>query len=101
MSFSFKLLGAAALVAGGMGLTSAANAAPVAPASGLAVSGLIEQVAEALAYSHTTANGHAVFFVAGGVSPCPPDAPLNRRRSGAGFPRGFPERRHQADLAAT
>jgi hypothetical protein len=46
MTFNLKMLGAAALVVGGMGLASSANAAPVAPASGLAGSGLVEQVAE-------------------------------------------------------
>ena len=43
---NLKILGAAALLAGTMGLASSANAAPVAPASGLAAEGLIEHVAE-------------------------------------------------------
>lgn len=46
MSFNLKMFGAAALVAGGMGLVSTAQAAPAAPASGLAGAGLIEHVAE-------------------------------------------------------
>jgi hypothetical protein len=46
MSLNLKMLGAAALVAGGMGLTSAANAAPAAPVSGLAGSGLVQHVAQ-------------------------------------------------------
>jgi len=46
MTFNLKMLGAAALVVGGMGLASGANAAPAAPASGLAGSGLVEHVAE-------------------------------------------------------
>ena len=43
---NLKILGAAALVAGTLGLAGAANAAPVAPASALAGDGLIERVAE-------------------------------------------------------
>ena len=46
MRIDFKMLGAAALVAGGMGMTSAANAAPAAPVSGLSGSGLVEHVAQ-------------------------------------------------------
>jgi hypothetical protein len=46
MSLNFKMLGAATILAGGMGLSSAANAAPAAPIAGLAGSDLIEQVAE-------------------------------------------------------
>ncbi|NNM71554.1 GCG_CRPN prefix-to-repeats domain-containing protein [Enterovirga aerilata] len=46
MSFNLKMIGAAALVAGGMGLASAASAAPAAPAADLAGSGLIERVAQ-------------------------------------------------------
>lgn len=43
---NLKILGAAALLAGTMGVLSSANAAPVAPASGLMADGLIEHVAE-------------------------------------------------------
>ncbi len=43
---NLKVLGAAALIAGSLGLAPSANAAPVAPASGLAAEGLIERVAE-------------------------------------------------------
>jgi hypothetical protein len=46
MTFNLKMLGAAALVVGGMGLASGAHAAPAAPASGLAGSGLVEHVAQ-------------------------------------------------------
>lgn len=46
MSFNVRMLGAAALVTAGMGLGSAAQAAPAVPASGLGGSGLIEQVAQ-------------------------------------------------------
>jgi hypothetical protein len=46
MRTNLKMLGAAALIAGGMGLASAANAAPAAPVSGLAGSDLVEHVAQ-------------------------------------------------------
>jgi hypothetical protein len=46
MRLTLKTLGAAALLVSGLGLASAANAAPAAPVSGLADSGLVEQVAQ-------------------------------------------------------
>jgi hypothetical protein len=46
MNMNLKILGAAALLAGGLGLSSAATAAPAAPIAGLAGSDLIEQVAQ-------------------------------------------------------
>lgn len=48
MNLNLRVLGAAALVAGGVGLASAAQAAPAGPgsAAGLAADGLIHEVAE-------------------------------------------------------
>ena len=45
MSMTMKVWGAAALVAGSLGLASAANAAPASP-TGIAGGGLIEHVAQ-------------------------------------------------------
>ncbi|MDB5512840.1 MAG: hypothetical protein JWR08_2323 [Enterovirga sp.] len=48
MSFRLKMMGAAALIAGGLGIVGAAHAAPAGPASaaGLAGAGIVEHVAQ-------------------------------------------------------
>ena len=71
MTFNLKLIGAAVLVAGGMGLTSAASAAPAAPVSGLAGSGLVEHVAQGCGPGFARGPGGYCRPMRGGYGPRP------------------------------